>query len=267
MSKVAPWSSWAEFHGVYLQLTSSSPAERTRGVRRVETWTLSLICVSVGRWAFDCPKRWPLHSDVFILLLSDSVSLQRCCDRGGQDAVCQLRWILQPALWRSCWMMRTSIQRLNHHEATTNYDSCMPWLSYVWWMESWTGSQCFWKHVESVLKESCACCSILADYNVVPLYLAAAMKLQPAWGQTKTAKDEYPWTCTGTWMATVLCGYTAWCFSPGAMRQFDENWWFLTHNSHVRRTCLPCRSCDLQHKRRCGPLDKSWTDEPWVPKP
>lgn len=38
MSKVAPWSSWAEFHGVYLQLTSSSPAERTRGVRRVETW-------------------------------------------------------------------------------------------------------------------------------------------------------------------------------------------------------------------------------------
>ena len=42
MSKVAPWSSWAEFHGVYLQLTSSSAAERTRGVRRVETWPFGL---------------------------------------------------------------------------------------------------------------------------------------------------------------------------------------------------------------------------------
>ncbi|CAK9082384.1 unnamed protein product [Durusdinium trenchii] len=38
MSKVAPWASWAEFHAVYLQLTSSSPSERAQGVKRVETW-------------------------------------------------------------------------------------------------------------------------------------------------------------------------------------------------------------------------------------
>ena len=40
MSKVAPWSSWAEFHTVYLQLTSSKPSERAQGVKRVETWRL-----------------------------------------------------------------------------------------------------------------------------------------------------------------------------------------------------------------------------------
>ncbi|CAJ1366233.1 unnamed protein product [Effrenium voratum] len=39
MSKVAPWSSWAEFHGVYSQLTSVEPRERAAGVKRVETWT------------------------------------------------------------------------------------------------------------------------------------------------------------------------------------------------------------------------------------
>jgi len=38
MSRVAPWASWAEFHGVFLQLTSSQPGERARGVKRVETW-------------------------------------------------------------------------------------------------------------------------------------------------------------------------------------------------------------------------------------
>ncbi len=82
MSKVAPWSSWAEFHGVYLQLTSSSPAERTKGVRRVETWMLSLNAPKSSFHLCACgplivvPKRWPLHSDVFILLFSDSVSLK-----------------------------------------------------------------------------------------------------------------------------------------------------------------------------------------------
>ncbi|CAJ1424278.1 unnamed protein product [Effrenium voratum] len=48
MSKVAPWSSWAEFHGVYSQLTSVEPRERAAGVKRVETWrTRSRLPVAV----------------------------------------------------------------------------------------------------------------------------------------------------------------------------------------------------------------------------